>query len=225
VDRLGAPEANKDRSELLYKLTALIGAQAVAQYNEQSLSAYVPLSAASNSLVKPLVFSSVNLAWSPERSAWYSSGKLGVSHIIKNDVNAAIDGFMEFRRTENGDEVNIFVQPSPSTWYYLSYINNRLLIASPHDDFNEIISSKSKVSKAGIGEYAFYSGTVADALTFVNRFRKDYYNIEEPYQLNIPSENVVSETEDFNTIEEVEDEEDDFLFKEKVEEPDDSGGF
>ncbi len=226
VGRLGAPEANKDRSELLYKLTALIGAQAVQQYNERSLSTYVPLSGASNTLVKPLVFSSVNFVWSAEKSAWYSAGKLGLSHIIKNDVNAAIDGFMEFRQTENGDEVNIFIQPSPSTWYYLSFVNNRLLITSGHDDFNEIIGSKSKVAKAGIGEYAFYSGNVSDALSFVNRFRRDYYNIEEPYQLNVPSENVVSETDDFNTIEEVEEAEDDFLFREKVEDqPDDSGGF
>lgn len=225
VGRLGAAEANKDRSELLYKLTALIGEQAVNQYNEKSLSAYTPITEASNSLIKPLVFSSVNLAWSPEKSSWYSSGKLGLSHIIKNDINAALDGFMEFRRTENGDEVNIFIQPSPSTWYFLSYLNNRLMIASPYEEFNEIINSKSKASKAGIGEFAFYKGTIADALSFVNRFRKDYYDIDEPYQLNLPSENVVVESEEFNTVEEVEEEEDDFLFKEKVEEVDDSGGF
>ena len=227
VGRLGAAEAEKDRSALMYKLTTLIGAQAAKDYEERSLSNYVPLTMVGNSLIKPLVFSSVNMAWSSDKNAWYSSGKLGLSHIIKNDINAALDGFMEIRKTENGDEVNIFIQPSPSTWYFLSYLNNRLLIASPYEDFNNVINSKSKAGKAGIGEYAFYKGTIADALTFVNRFRKDYYNIEEPYQLNVPSENVTAEDEEFKTVEEVDDADDDFLFKEKVEEPakDDSNGF
>ena len=225
VGRLGAPEAEKDRSALLYKLTSLIGAQAAKDYEQQSLSAYTPLPAAHGSLVKPLVFSSVNFAWSSERNSWYSSGKLGLSNILKNDVNAALDGFMEIRRTENGDEVSIFIQPSPSTWYFLSYVNNRLLIASPNREFNDIISSKSKAGKAGIGEYAFYKGEIVDALTFVNRFRKDYFDIDEPYQLNLPSENVIAEDETFDTVEEVEEDQDDFLFKEKVEEPTDSDGF
>lgn len=225
VGRLGASEAEQDRSALMYKLSALISEQAAKEYEQRSLSAYTPLLAVNNALVKPLVFSKANLVWSPEKNAWYSAGKLGLSNIIRNDVNAALDGFMEIKRTENGDEINMFIQASPASWYFLSYLNNRLLIASSNQDFNDMISSRSKAGKAKIGEYAFYKGEIVDALSFVNRFRKDYFNIEEPYQLHLPSENVVTEEEGFETVEEVEESEDDFLFREKVEQKDDSDGF
>lgn len=98
------------------------------------------------------------------------------------------------------------------------------MIASPSQEFNDVISSRSRAGKAKIGDYAFFKGDVVDALGFVNRFRKDYFNIEEPYQLHLPTENVVKE-EEFQTVEEDEDSMDDFLFKERVEQPDDSDGF
>lgn len=224
VGRLGAGKAEQDRSALMYKLSALLNEQAAKEYEQRSLSDYTPLLSISNAIVVPLVFSKANMVWSSEKNAWYSSGKLGLSHIIRNDINAALDGFMEIKTTKNGDEVNIFIQASPSSWYFLSYLNNRLLIASSNQDFNDVINSKSKAGKAKIGAYAFYKGDIMDALNFVNRFRMDYFNIAEPYQLHLPSENVVTE-EEYKTVEEVEDGDDDFLFREKVEQKDDSDGF
>lgn len=224
VGRLGASEAEPDRTALMYKIGAMLSEQVAKDYEQRSLSAYTPLVSMSNALVRPLMFSKVNLSWSSEKNAWYSTGKLGVSNIIRHDVNAGLDGFMEIRETENGAEVNIFIQASPSTWYFFSYLNNRLMIASPSQEFNDVISSRSRAGKAKIGDYAFFKGDVVDALGFVNRFRKDYFNIEEPYQLHLPTENVVKE-EEFQTVEEDEDSMDDFLFKERVEQPDDSDGF
>src|SRR5690606_15217230 len=173
VGRLGASEAEPDRTALMYKIGAMLSEQVAKDYEQRSLSAYTPLVSMSNALVRPLMFSKVNLSWSSEKNAWYSTGKLGVSNIIRHDVNAGLDGFMEIRETENGAEVNIFIQASPSTWYFFSYLNNRLMIASPSQEFNDVISSRSRAGKAKIGDYAFFKGDVVDALGFVNRFRTD----------------------------------------------------
>lgn len=231
ASRIGAPPAEDNRTALLYKLSQIIGDEGAKEYEQRSLSNYTSFFEVSNELISPLVFSNVNMAWSKDHKAWYSSGKLGLASVIRTEVNAALDGFIEFRRGEEGDEVNVFVQASPSTWYFMSFIDNRLLIASSNEEFNTIISGKSKADKANIGEFAFFRGDIVDATKFINRFRKDYYDIDEPYKLNLPSENVVAEENEFKTIQETDEDEDAFIFdkratqEDKKNEDDDADGF
>ena len=75
----GADEGLGDQTELLYKIADIVGERAVKDYEQRSLQGYVSLSTIPQ-LVKPLAISNVNLKWSPERKAFYSEGKIGVSH-------------------------------------------------------------------------------------------------------------------------------------------------
>ena len=161
-------------------------------FEQRSLQGYVSLSTIPQ-LAKQLVFSNLNLKWSQERKAFYSEGKLGVSNIGRNDINGAFEGFMEIKKTEDGSPVfHVFLKASPEAWYYFGFEDNRLLVQSSNTEFNSIISKKTNAGKAKVGEVAFIPGTDDETLTFINRFRKEYYGIDVPYDL---SEATATETQ------------------------------
>jgi len=178
-----------------------------------------------------MVFSKVNMKWSTEQKAWYSTDKVGLSNILKFDINALMDGFIEIKRsTEYGTIMNIFVQASSDSWYYFGFGENRLMIYSSNEEFVDIIASKSNISKAGIGEYVFVDADLPDVLKFVDRFRLDYLGIKEPYEIRMPIEEIsenldvldipIDNSEDENVLPiEIEDNTEESLSKEKSKEP------
>ena len=213
VARVGAPASKTDQGSLLFKMADAVGEKAARDYQVRSVSEFVSLASVSNELARSLVLNSVNMKWSPEFNAWYSVGKLGVSNILESEVNAKLDGFLEIRKTEGEDEFHLFLKVSPSTYFYFGYIENRLYVFSSNADFNGEINRNSKISRAGIGEYAFTTTDLQGMLDFIDRFRRDYLNIDEPYEINTFAEEEVLD-EDFTTFE-----------QEKTEEEEDEDGF
>ncbi len=179
----GAEEGLGDQTELLYKIANIVGERPVKEYEAQSRQGYVSLSTLPQ-LVKPLVFSNVKLKWSPEHKAFYSEGKLGISHSNRTDINGGFEGFMEFRRTSDGISIfNVFFKASAESWYYFGIEDNRLLVHSSNKEFNDIITKKTNAGKAKIGEVAFVPGSDEETVAFINRFRKQYLGIDVPYSL------------------------------------------
>ncbi len=191
VENLNVAEAESDKDAFLYKVAEFIGDRAAREYDKRSLDSYIPIATFSSKLAGSLMFSKLDLKWSPEYDAWYSTGKLGLSNILRYDVNGAVDGFMEIVKTEEkGDAVNIFIQVSSGCWYFFNYEENRLVIYSSNKNFNDLIARKSNVNKAKLGDYVFTEGDQQDVLKFIDRFRSDYLGIDEPYELSTPVENV-----------------------------------
>ena len=186
----GVSEGLGDPTELLYKVGNVVGEKFAKDYETRSQQGYVSLSTIPP-LVKPLVFADVNFKWQPKLKAFYSEGLLGTSHSGKTDINGAFEGFMEIRKTEDGASVfHVFFKASPEAWYYFGFEDNRLMVHSSNGDFNAIISKKSNAGKTKIGEVAFIPGTDEEVLEFINRFRKNYYGIEVPYNLSEGAEAV-----------------------------------
>jgi hypothetical protein len=184
IKRDGADDGLGDQSELLYKISDLVGEKAVKDYEQKSQQGYVPLTTLPP-LAKPLVFARVNLKWSQKAKAFYSEGTLGLSNIGRTDVNGAFEGFMELRKNEDGSPVfNVFLKVSPEAWYYFGYEDNRLMVHSSDPAFNEIISKKTNASKAKAGEVVFIPGSNEETLAFINHFRKTYFELDESYDLN-----------------------------------------
>lgn len=185
IERLGAPEANKDFSVLLHKLAELIGDDATKAYEKRSFEAYTPLYMSARQLLTDLVLSNVDLKWSEGNAAWYSNGKIGLSHFANYDINAAIDGFVEIKKPIEGEVVTVFLQISPGAWYYFRYENNQLIFYSANDDINRVVQSKSKAGKAKVGQYFFQTSDIQDVRDFIREFRSVYYGINAPYFLEM----------------------------------------
>ncbi len=172
-----------DQTELLYKIADIVGEKVVKDYEQRSLQGYVSLGTIA-ALSKPLVFSNVNLKWSQKHKAFYSEGLLGMSNILKYDINGSFEGFMEARKNEDGTPVfHVFFKASPESWYYFGYEDNRLIIQSSNPVFNDLIAKKTNAAKAKVGELVFIPGSDEETLAFINRFRKNYLGLESAYDL------------------------------------------
>ena len=199
IENFGAPEAENDPDAFLYKIAEIIGEKATIEYDKRSQEDYLPVALFSPKMAGSLVFSKVNMEWSPEHKSWYSKNKVGLSNILKSDINALIDGFIEIKRTDDlGTAMNIFIQASSDCWYYFGFEENRLMIFSSNNQFIDIIASKSNINKAGFGEYAFVDADLPDVLKFIDRFRLDYLGIKEPYEIRMPVEEI---TENLDLLE------------------------
>ncbi|MEJ0054262.1 MAG: hypothetical protein WDN75_00580 [Bacteroidota bacterium] len=183
VKNESVPEGLGDQTELLYKIADIVGERFVKDYEQKSLQAYVSLSTLPQ-LAQPLVFSNVNLKWSQKYKAFYSEGVLGLSNILRYDINGGFEGFMEIRKNEDGSPVfHVFLKASPESWYYFGYEDNRLMIQSSNAPFNDLISKKTNAAKAKVGELVYIPGSDEETLAFINRFRKNYLGLESPYDL------------------------------------------
>lgn len=220
IDLLGIPVGYGDDPETLYKLAEIIGERPTVEYDKKSLVEYTPMVGISPKLLKTLVIPKVNLTWSPKYKAWYSMGKIAISNIMHDDVNAMVDGFLEIKKNENGDVINLFLQFSPNSWYFFNFEENRIITASSNDAYLDVIASKTDALKADFGDYFFLDGELNDALRFIDRFRLEYLGIKEPYELDFaPSQSVP-------ILQEAEKKDDGFAVPDEVtEEEEDDDGF
>lgn len=210
---LGLPDGQGDPTQLLYKLGDLSGEQAATSYEERSLKEYVPVAGFTKETSRQLTFADLNIKWSGEHRAFYSDGKLGMAGIHRTDLNGAFDGFMEIKKTPEGFDVfNLFIKAAPDSWYFLSYEDSRLLLFSSNEAFNELVDKKSNSAKAKVGELVFVPADEEETRAFINRFRLQYYGIDDEYELSSETEEVaieeVEEVEesDFGTADNPDDE-------------------
>jgi hypothetical protein len=191
----GSNEGLGDQTELLYKIADIVGERVAKDYEQRSQKGYVSLGTI-EATAKPLVFSNVNLKYSEKHKGFYSEGSLGISNIGRSDINGSFEGYMESKRNEDGLPVfHVFIKVSPESWYYFGFEDNRLMVHSSNNDFNTVIAKKTNAGKAKIGEVAFIPGSDDETLTFINRFRADYYGIQVPYSLTDVSTSAVEKTE------------------------------
>lgn len=184
IDEIGAPEAIEDRTELLYLLAEIIGNRATVAYEEKSALEYVPLNTMSPNLVRPMVFSNINFKWSEDQKAFYNDGFVGISNVLRTDLNAEFESFFEIRKTEVGETINLFIKASPESWYYYSMEEDKLLMYSSNEAFNAFVKTKSNMGKAKIGEFQFGPIDLPETLDFINTYRAIYFDIDEPYDLS-----------------------------------------
>lgn len=148
LDEQNSDPAEDDADRLNTKLAALIGQKAADEFATKTAAGYKPLYEASPDLGAPMVLSNVNLRWSDTHGAYFSMGKIGMSNLGRSDINAQMEGVLEIRRTDAGDEFGLYLELSPDVWYYLDYAQSQLGIVSSDVNFNDQILAKSKNAKA-----------------------------------------------------------------------------
>ncbi|SFD99074.1 hypothetical protein [Spirosoma endophyticum] len=170
--------ADDDLNRLSDKLVPLIGQQAVDAYRLKAQNQHAPLSQASPKLATTLVLANANLRWSTKFNAFYSTGQLGVSNIMATDVNAQMDGFIEIRKSANGDEATIYLESSPDVWVYYDYkpgstpsSQGELAIITSEQEINDQLIALKQSSKSSLDVMA---ATVDEKTLFVDRYLDQY---------------------------------------------------
>ncbi|GAB2570404.1 hypothetical protein [Spirosoma areae] len=177
--------ADDDLNRLSDKLVPLIGQQAVDSYRVKAQNQHAPLSQASPKLNAMLVLANANLRWSDKFNSFYSTGRLGVSNIMATDINAQLDGFIEIRKTGNGDEASIYLESSPDVWVFYDYrpgstptSRGQLAIVTSEQDINDRLLASSKNSaKTALDVVA---ATADEKTIFVDRYLDQYKTKAKP---------------------------------------------
>lgn len=210
IEILGASTANEITDEFMYKLANMIDNKKAIEYRENQKNGYQPLLTASQELNKSIAISGVKMQWTEKHRAWYNTSKIGLSHVGRKDINAKLDGFLEFRQDDTGaDEMNLFIQVSPEVWYFISYQAKNLVMYSSNTTFNQLVELKSNLGKEKPGKLLFTMGDTNETLGFIHRFRKNYFGINIPYNLAFSSDASL-EDDNFNTIEKKKEDDDGF---------------
>ena len=171
--------ADDDLNRLSDKLIPLIGQPAIDAYRAKAQNQHVSLNLASPKLNAMLVLANANLRWSAKFNSFYSTGRLGVSNIAATDVNAQMDGFVEIRKTGNGDEASIYLESSPDVWVFYEYkpgngpgSMGQLAIITSEQDINDRLLAGSKNN--GKATIEVVPATVDEKSLFVDRYLDQY---------------------------------------------------
>ena len=133
-----------------------------------------------------MILSDVNLAWNPISNAYYSVGRIGISNIGDVDVNAMVNGYVEIVKSPaTGDEVYVFLEISPTQWYFFVYRSGQLGVTSADEDFNKAIAVPETV-KDKKSDLNFVD--VAEATRFRKNFLKIYKGMKEEDFAKKPSD-------------------------------------
>lgn len=183
-EQLGVPRAHQDRSDMIYRVAEFIGNDATMAWDRSYETVPIPLATASQTgaLVKDLVISKVNLKWSKQSNAFYSVGKIGVSNVSNIDLNMELDGFIEIRKTPEGDIITVILEMTDGTWYHFTYDGFSFGSFSSNEAYNTTVL-KSNTGGNKIGSFRTYLTTIEEITQWGADFKKLYYGIDEPYRL------------------------------------------
>lgn len=128
-----------------------------------------------NGLNKTIVLSDVQMYYDTATLSYRSTGDIGVGFVGGNVVGKYMKGYVEIIRNEKkGDQISIFLQPTPQRWYYFNYKAGFMYcLSSNDDDFNnKIINTKDKdrTTKVDKNEYQFVLGAAENKNKFIRSF-------------------------------------------------------
>ena len=177
VTDVGLMEAIDDKTKLAFRLADMAGDKNGKAYEQQNATRNATVFAAVPKFARSIFLSEVNLNWNAKQRAWYSTGKIGVSHIQGTNVNALMEGMVEIKYTGGAPIINLYLEPSPDSWYFFTYDDmKRLAMLSAQDEFNTAVEAKGKEGKEGT--FFFVKAESYERNKFIKNFKKNYLGID-----------------------------------------------
>ena len=170
-----SPEALDGSDEELANLAQLAGDKGAEAFANRRPGVAPPsLASVSPKLLHTLLLNRVDLRWNPKQKAWYSVGKLGLAGVGKQGLNALVEGYVEIKRDNSSDIVEVYLEAEPQTWYYLRYANNVLLAKSSSEEFDGQVSARQRGSIETATDFGVFLGEFDDVDRFRAHFERDY---------------------------------------------------
>ena len=174
-DNVSADET-EDKERLMSKLANILGGKTIDPLERRLKNEHVPLYTINGKMNTTMVISKANLRYSDLTSSFYSVGKLSIASIGGTDINSEIEGMVEIKKTAEGDEFYIYLEPSTDVWYFMGYLKNEMGVISSDGEFNNAVTAKSKGVKKGSGKnaYTFLGVGAEEKFAFTERFTDSY---------------------------------------------------
>ncbi len=163
------------------KVLDLIGDKEYKNYLSKSAGLALPLYQISGVFSEGIVLADVNLKWSNTHKAFYSHGPVKVANINTTEIDRVMTGYVEIRKTLNGDVVNLLLEPTPNNWYFFTYDDNRVAVTTASDEVNAVIAKRSKGEQADRTKLFFVEADFMEKSNFLADFRQKYLGAEAGY--------------------------------------------
>lgn len=171
----------QEKDDLLFqKLAEFIEDAGVAVYKSKRAAGQSGISSLSSSFQKGIVFSEINMNWSPEYKAFYSVGPIQLSNILKTEINKSVKGYVEIKKSISGDIITIYLEPTYGNWYFIKYENNRLAYAASSGDVTTAIASKTKGEMPDRSKFFMVQAEGMEVNQFKTAF-KEHYHVTDDY--------------------------------------------
>lgn len=90
----------------------------------------------------------VNFVYNPSTRSYVSVGQIGIGSLGKNQVNRYVNGAIEIQLRRGGDRLQMYLEVSPSEWFYFNYANGLMQGFSSINAFNEAITNTKAEDRA-----------------------------------------------------------------------------
>lgn len=164
-------------------LSGLLGSQRAKEItNELNLSGQIRRPPAE--LVHSFMLSDISMIWDPALKSYISEGSIGIAGIQRDLLNRKVNGYLEIGKRRTGDILNLYIEVSPSEWYFFTYGNGIMQAISSDNDFNNIlagIKEARRMQKGSNGDdaYQFIISTPDRRIAFLRKMQSrqpDYSN-------------------------------------------------
>jgi hypothetical protein len=127
-------------------------------------------------MVKSLFLAEVNFEWNHKTRTFQSVGPIGIGNVMKKQVYKYVGGYIEVEKKKSGDVIQIYLEVSPSHWYFFSYTKGLMQVLSSSSDFNQIINDlkpdkKKYKPEKGEEPFKYMLSTPKKLKDFQKRFR------------------------------------------------------
>ena len=144
-----------------------------------------------------LVISNANFKWIQRDGTFHSFGDIGITSIMDIQVNKKVKGAIQTGTSRTGDYFAIYLELSPSYWFFFKYKRGIMMAVSSDPAFNEIINdlrAGQRRQNVDRGEPKFYYhlGSMRDKNRFLENFKEAEQPPETPVEEpdKVPDENM-----------------------------------
>lgn len=128
---------------------------------------------------KRLFINDVKMKWSEDLNAFKSFGKIGISNIMKEEVNKYVNGKIMITKKRSGDIIDILLELDNNTWYYFTYRRGLMKVISSNEEFNTQIKELKKDKRRynhskGEQPFTFMFGNEKEKRDFDRDFDSEY---------------------------------------------------
>lgn len=148
---------------LNFKIAEIVGEKSYRSYADDFKAGRNVSSWKDKEMKKAISFSKVDMQWSEEFKTFYSTGKLNLLSTADKIWQLETPGYMEFKKSAEGDAYTFYIQPKPDFWLYVEFEKDKFYVLSSDDLINKTLKSKN-LEEAGVDK--------KDA--FIAKFREVY---------------------------------------------------
>ena len=127
-------------------------------------------------LQSQLFLSNIKLKWNNQTHSYISEGSIGVAGIGTKMINKEATGTIEIRKRKQGDQLNMYIEFDPMHWYFFTYYQGQMQVASSNPDFNNIISTlkdDKRSEKTDKGKFSYVTADPNARRIFLKRVNGD----------------------------------------------------